>query len=96
MQTQFPRGSSLTFNRRLMSANGRATATKFLGKEKGGEGSDNDDETKSIPAHKGNSVYSLFTCETTTRRAVACLLYSKHVENNTLKASFEMLGLGDI
>lgn len=56
VQTQFPRGSSLTFNRRLMSANGRATATKFLGKEKGGEGSDNDDETKSIPAHKGNSV----------------------------------------
>lgn len=26
----------------------------------------------------------------------SCFLYSKHVENNTLKASFEMLGLGDI
>ena len=36
VQTQFPRGSSLTFNRRLMSANRESDSHEILGRGKRG------------------------------------------------------------
>lgn len=86
VQTQFPQGSSsLTFNRRLMPAN--ATASKFLGKEKGGRG-DNDD--KSIPCTK-EIRFKVYLHVRRRRGELSRVLYIRRDVENTSKASLEML-----